>query len=259
MAANGRIEPGQPIGSAISARAWNRAQDAADIVLGVGTGFGGRPAELYAGASNIVLIQNNSGSDVKAAGILGINGVANAPEDATNETPELCRNPVLGGTTPDESNHTSRFVVTLEPIASGKVGRAACGGVVAFRLESSSSSHNFATVKTSSTLVAKSSAFGAIRILARSTTGEAGWVWAVGAISVQVERLRLCKTSSAFNKGTAATLDVWENGTPPNETQTTGETISGVVNKYANIGANKFVSVALHGNGYWYVVAAECS
>jgi len=35
---DGRIEKGQRIGSAISARAWNRAQDAADIVLGVRPG-----------------------------------------------------------------------------------------------------------------------------------------------------------------------------------------------------------------------------
>jgi len=36
---DGRIEKGQRLGSAISARAWNRAQDAADIVLGVRPGF----------------------------------------------------------------------------------------------------------------------------------------------------------------------------------------------------------------------------
>lgn len=36
--ADGRIEPGQLLSSAISARAWNRAQDAADIVLGVRPG-----------------------------------------------------------------------------------------------------------------------------------------------------------------------------------------------------------------------------
>lgn len=70
--------------------------------------------------------------------------------------------------------------------------------------------------------------------------------------------LRLCKTSAAFNKGTVATLNVWEAGTPPAETQTTGVTVANVVNKYANIGANKFVSVALHSNGRWYVIAAEC-
>lgn len=71
-------------------------------------------------------------------------------------------------------------------------------------------------------------------------------------------RMRLCKTSSAFNKNTVATLNVWEDGTPPNETQTSGATVENVVNKYANIASGKFVSVALHANGRWYVVAAEC-
>jgi len=73
------------------------------------------------------------------------------------------------------------------------------------------------------------------------------------------DALRLCKTSAAFNKGTVATLNVWESGTPPNETQTSGATVADVVNKYANIASGKWVSVALHGNGRWYVVAAECS
>jgi hypothetical protein len=36
---DGRIEPGQPLRGAISAKAWNRAQDAADLVLGAGTGI----------------------------------------------------------------------------------------------------------------------------------------------------------------------------------------------------------------------------
>ena len=71
--------------------------------------------------------------------------------------------------------------------------------------------------------------------------------------------VRLCKTSSSFAKGTTATLNIWESGTPPNETQTSGATIVGVVNKYANIATGKFVSVARHGNGRFYVVAAECS
>lgn len=40
---DGRIEKGQRLGSAISARAWNRAQDAADVVLGVTPGATGEP------------------------------------------------------------------------------------------------------------------------------------------------------------------------------------------------------------------------
>ena len=42
---DGRIEKGQRLSSAISARAWNRAQDAADRVLGVGTGFAAESTE----------------------------------------------------------------------------------------------------------------------------------------------------------------------------------------------------------------------
>lgn len=36
---DGRIEKGQPLNRAISARAWNRTQDAADLVLGASPGF----------------------------------------------------------------------------------------------------------------------------------------------------------------------------------------------------------------------------
>ena len=72
------------------------------------------------------------------------------------------------------------------------------------------------------------------------------------------KKARLCKTGAKFSKGTIATLDVWEDGTPPNETQSQGQQIEDVVNKYADIEANKFVSVSLHGNGHWYVISAEC-
>jgi hypothetical protein len=43
--ADGRVEPGQSLKSAFSARAWNRAQDAADIVLNERTVFGAGPSE----------------------------------------------------------------------------------------------------------------------------------------------------------------------------------------------------------------------
>jgi hypothetical protein len=79
--------------------------------------------------------------------------------------------------------------------------------------------------------------------------------WLVSSLNATT---RLCKTSSAFNKGAVATLNVWESGTPPSETQASGGTVPNVINKYANIASGKWVSVALHGNGRWYVIAAEC-
>lgn len=41
--ADGRVKPGQNIATAFSARAWNRAQDAADIVLGTRDSFAAGP------------------------------------------------------------------------------------------------------------------------------------------------------------------------------------------------------------------------
>jgi hypothetical protein len=60
---DGRIEPGQPLGSAISARAWNRAQDAADIVLGATPGVvAGPPSPPDAGGRVIVNMRKRSQS-----------------------------------------------------------------------------------------------------------------------------------------------------------------------------------------------------
>jgi len=53
---DGRIEPGQKLSGAISARAWNRAQDAADIVLSERSRFGVGAAKGFPG-SLIVSVQ----------------------------------------------------------------------------------------------------------------------------------------------------------------------------------------------------------
>lgn len=69
--------------------------------------------------------------------------------------------------------------------------------------------------------------------------------------------VRLCKTSAAWAKGATATLNVWESGTPPSETQTTGETIADAVNKLHYVASGVFVIVAKSNNGRWYLVASE--
>jgi hypothetical protein len=63
---DGRIEQGQSLKSAISARAWNRAQDAADIVLGQryglkeGTGVAAGPGALVVPCNVSTTVQNVS-------------------------------------------------------------------------------------------------------------------------------------------------------------------------------------------------------
>lgn len=53
---DGRLEAGQPLRGTISARAWNRAQDAADVVLGSHAGTSGGP-QNYPVARNFVHVK----------------------------------------------------------------------------------------------------------------------------------------------------------------------------------------------------------
>lgn len=71
--------------------------------------------------------------------------------------------------------------------------------------------------------------------------------------------LRLGKCSTDWDKGTLADVTIYDRGTPPNEeTATTPEIVSDVVNKFADIQANAWVIIALLDHGEWYVISAEC-
>lgn len=78
-------------------------------------------------------------------------------------------------------------------------------------------------------------------------------------VSDDGEPVRLGKTTAAWNKGTTATINIWEDGTAGSETQTAGATLTGCVNKFANVATGKWVIVARGANGSYYLIAAECS
>lgn len=68
--------------------------------------------------------------------------------------------------------------------------------------------------------------------------------------------VRICKTTSDWNKNTTATLDVWESGTPPDETKSTGQTLD-AINKTRKVVEGSFVIVARGATGKWYLVEPE--
>lgn len=71
--------------------------------------------------------------------------------------------------------------------------------------------------------------------------------------------VRLGKTTAAWNKGTLATIEIYEKGTPPNETRNDEPyTLENCVNKFANVASGKWVMVAQMTTGRWYLIAAEC-
>ena len=74
------------------------------------------------------------------------------------------------------------------------------------------------------------------------------------------EPIRIGKTTAVWAKGTTATIELYEEGTPPNETKKspTADTLTGCVNKFANVASGKWVAVAKAANGSYYLIAAEC-
>lgn len=124
---DGRIEQGQPLRGAISARAWNRAQDAADLVLGANPGTAG-----VAGSPVLkpyTWVYCKASVTVPRWGILAITGMDITPTSSSGgATAQFEDMPVVTGGTPSAT--TTAWCVAVEPIESGKVGRVAVGGVV---------------------------------------------------------------------------------------------------------------------------------
>jgi len=124
---DGRIEPGQPLRGAISARAWNRAQDAADLVLGAHAGTAGVAGSPVLKPYTWAYCQ--PGVTVARWGVLAITGVAITPASSSGgATASFEEMPVLAGGTPSAT--TTAWCVAVEPIESGKIGKVAVGGVV---------------------------------------------------------------------------------------------------------------------------------
>jgi len=124
---DGRIEPGQPLRGAISARAWNRAQDAADLVLGAHAGA--------SGVSGSPVLKPYTWAYCKPSvtvarwGVLAITGVAITPTTSSGgATASFEEMPVLTGGTPSAT--VTAWCVAVEPIESGKIGMVAVSGVV---------------------------------------------------------------------------------------------------------------------------------
>lgn len=127
---DGRIEKGQRLSTAISARAWNRAQDAADIVLGVRPGVEAGSFKEVAPPFSYIYAQFTNRGGVPGriwnVGCLDIPGsiLLNPPNEtdtAWNQVPVF---------TNASSVSMSRVAIALEPIAPGAIGRVAISGIV---------------------------------------------------------------------------------------------------------------------------------
>lgn len=243
---DGRIEPGQPLRGAISARAWNRAQDAADIVLGAYAGTeGGAPGSPA--LTPYTWCYCRPSVTVARWGVLAITGVAITPTSSSGgATASFEEMPVLTGGTPSAT--TTAWCVAVEPIAANAVGRVAVGGVVQCKVEVTNADDKFVACKASATELKTGSSGEGLILWKDSGTGTGKWAL-----------VRLGAGTGGIVRGTFSAP--WAKGSTLTVTDavTSGTTYANVKNYFAAVGGtgSKACAIAYVGTE-WILIAAEC-
>lgn len=256
---NYRIEKGQRLSSAVSATAWNRAQDAADIVLGVQVGATGDVASSTSAPYQWVYAKNTTGSLVPRWGVMAISGLEVVPTNSSGgATAQFEAMPVLTGATPQAT--TTAWCVAVEPIENNKLGRVAVSGVVQAKVDIQSADATTVSAKPSSVAELKTAGKSGQGLVLWKESGTGSQKWCLIRLGGGGgEPVRLGKTTASWNKGDLATINLYPAGTPGSESRgSAAPTLANCVNKFADVPSDKWVIVAMAGNDAWYLIAAEC-
>jgi hypothetical protein len=167
---DGRVRPGQKLDTAFSARAWNRAQDAADLVLRDRGGLALGEASPTPRGSNIIVIKNMEVlKEVGRFGVLEITDVEVDPSESASKAASFAERAVFVGRAP--LSVTSRIVICLEPIEYLKFGRALVGGTFACKVRVNDPSHNFAVPIFNETAQLQTASCGPVALLWKDISG----------------------------------------------------------------------------------------
>jgi hypothetical protein len=249
---DGRIEPGQKLASAISARAWNRAQDAADIVLGERTGFGAEGPQGLAAPFTSLPCKNMTATGVDRWGVLRISGVEITPTGPTGPaTSQFQTLPVLKGNLPTTGTNDV-FAVAVEPIPTNGIGRVAVDGLVQVKLDVLNEADATAGPKAGSVAELQTGGGNATIVWKESGTGAGKWA----LVRIGGRGMRLGTISSTWTKGQTATVTE-QNG---DGTARSGNPTFTARNWFADVtvsSGTKRVACQLV-DSTWVLVAAEC-
>jgi len=169
-----KVHPGDPF--QVRASTFNTMVDAAKAWKNRQASTAGKATRYRPPDTDVILVKNDSGADRERFDILGIDDVVISPTD--NED-EFKNRVALSGVVANPATHLGRFVVLLEPIADGKLGRACVSGVCPCEIDVIDAGHTYADINPDSgdryTLASRQ--FGGAEILWKESG--TGTKWAV--------------------------------------------------------------------------------
>lgn len=239
MSDNGRIRPG-PIRGQISARAYNRAQEAADIVLGQQFSQAAPGPSSAPPSYSEVLVKNTTTGAVNRWGVLAIGGVVFTPTGTTGAaTRQFQDRPMLSGGLPTGGK---AFVVAVEPIKAGGVGRCAVAGLVQAKVNVVAEADTFCRAKDGDLTQLTSAASGEGEIVWKES-GTGASKWALVRFGTPAASIRLGKVSGTWSKGATASVTHWKGDG--------SAAVSGVSGPVTFTAINRAQTVTGPSGGYW--------
>ncbi|MGH7127472.1 MAG: hypothetical protein ACREIV_02810, partial [Planctomycetaceae bacterium] len=136
-----KVQTGEPL--RIPAETFNTFIDAARDFKARRQSLG-RTAQLDFRQAGIVPVKNGSGSDRNRFDVLGIQRPIFTPAD---NLASFQNQVALVGKTPSDADHFGRFVILLEPLRDGTIGRGCISGVCPVRLNVLDEEHDWADVE----------------------------------------------------------------------------------------------------------------
>jgi len=171
-----KVQPGDPL--RIPAATFNTLIDVARDHLANRQNATRQPGMALPPPGVILAIRNDSGSDRDRFEVLGLDEPVFPPED---NTADMSRGPVMSCVYPVDPDHLGAFVVLLEPIASGAIGRAMIQGAVPVQVDFADTDPNaWADISDGVAANLKAMATGSARILWRTgEPGDTGVEWCI--------------------------------------------------------------------------------
>jgi hypothetical protein len=166
-------QPGSPL--VIGAHEWNALRAGAQAALQRQLDAAGTPTRATPLRPPMVLVHNNTETNLERGRVLGIDGPMNDPAESSDHEAEFLNLMMIDGVQPTE-DHIARYVVLIEPAAAEAVALAATAGVVAARVHMHDEAHRYADVKPEAHVLQSAGSGSAEILYVEPGTGEK---WAV--------------------------------------------------------------------------------